>query len=195
VSADDYEAIAAQAPSVTRARAYWRFDPSAQRGGVVVYVGDDQEAVNSAGAALKDAQDPNRPATVKLAEPVPMWLILSVKVAPDRVAADVLAAVRAALLDPDRGLFGSQSSRIGRALFDSEISASCLAVPGVQAINQILFGAQVFWGGWPIPLTAPPPPLPGLPPCAGHRSDPGEGKFFTLAAEHLFVFAEAGDAT
>lgn len=188
VSVDDYEAIAAQAPSVTRARAYWQYDPKAQRGLVKVYVGDDQEAVDSANAALKAACDPNRPALVELATPIVMLLALSVKVAPEHAAENVLPKVRAALLDADTGLFGSQSSRIGRPLFDSELSAACLVVPGVQAVQLVKFESVAT----AVSFTSSPPPLKELPPCAGHRHDPGEGKFFTLTTESLVLTVETG---
>jgi hypothetical protein len=195
VSADDYEAIAAQAPGVARARTYWRFDPQSQRGGVVVYVGDDPEAAASARAALRDAQDPNRPARVEPAQAASLRLTLVVKVAADRIAADVLGAVRAALLDPDRGLFGSRSTRIGRAVYESELSAACLAVPGVRAVRIQRFESVVIVGDMAFLRTpAAPPTIPGPPPCAGHRLVPDEGMFFTLAPEHLDLSEEAGDA-
>ena len=41
ISGDDYETVAALAPGVTRARAYWTWDDAHQRSLVKVYVGDD----------------------------------------------------------------------------------------------------------------------------------------------------------
>ena len=55
ISATDYERIAAQAPGVSRAAAYWTFDKAEQRTLVTVYVGDGDAAVAAAEAALAGA--------------------------------------------------------------------------------------------------------------------------------------------
>ena len=52
VSVFDYEALAAQAPGVTRARAVWAWNDARQRTLVTVYVGDDPAAVTSASQVL-----------------------------------------------------------------------------------------------------------------------------------------------
>ena len=43
-----------------------------------------------------------------------------------------MAAVTAALIDPDAGLFGRNNVRIGASIYRSQIYAACLAVPGVR---------------------------------------------------------------
>ena len=58
VSVFDYEALAAQTPGVTRARAVWSWDDARQRSLVTVYVGDDSGAAQSARVALAAAGDP-----------------------------------------------------------------------------------------------------------------------------------------
>ena len=67
ISGDDYAAVAAAAPGVTRAQAVWEWDPTQQRPMVRVYVGDDMGAVASATTALRAQDDPNRPLVVLLA--------------------------------------------------------------------------------------------------------------------------------
>src|SRR5262249_25158134 len=111
ISGDDYETIAAQAPGVARARAYFSFVSSSQRTIVKVYVGDNSAARDAAVTALLGAVDPNRAFTVTQAAPIPVQLSLSVVVDPDRQEKTVVAAVRVALLDPDVGLFGSNVVR------------------------------------------------------------------------------------
>ena len=196
VSVEDYEAIAVQAPSVTRARAYWTFDSVAQRGTVVVYVGDDAEAVASARNAIRSSEDPNRPALVKLAEPIGLRVKIMLRVANDRIPGDVCDAVRLALLSSDSGLFGTQSVRIGRALFDSELPTACLAVPGVLGANLVSFQSLVVnTGQQTTHFTTPLLSDNTLPSCAGHRHDPGEGKFFTLRTEDLQIDTEVDRGT
>ncbi len=164
VSADDYEAVAARAPGVARARAYWAWDGDEQRALVKVYVGDDDAAVQAARTALAGAADPNRPLRVLPAAAVPLRLSLTLVAAGDRDPAAVGAAARTALTDPDAGLLGSAAVRIGQGLFDSQVFAACLGVPGAVAVH----GLQVFVGA-------------GAAPDAGEPHDPGEGGFFRLA--------------
>jgi hypothetical protein len=191
VSASDFEAIAARAPGVARAKAVWGFDPAALRGAVIVYVGDDEPAVTNARAAIAAAQDPHRPAAVVLAVPVPIRLTLTAVIDADRQPEPVQSAVRVALLDPDRGVFGTRRVRIGRAVFDSEIASACIAVPGVLAVKSLALTAA---GSIPPVVVEPPVPPTGVPACGGHLRSPGEGRFFQLAASDLDVRLEVGRA-
>ena len=49
-----------------------------------------------------------------------------------------MAAVRAALEDADRGLFGKNVIRIGQVM-NSHIHAACLAVDGALAVHSLVF--------------------------------------------------------
>ncbi|MDO8586981.1 MAG: baseplate J/gp47 family protein [Armatimonadota bacterium] len=167
VSADDYEAIAAQTPSVSRARAYWSFDAQQQRGVVKVYVGDDQRAKEDAQTALRVAGDPNRPVVVEAANPIPVDLSLSIRVDADYDGRMVEVGVRSALLDPDKGLFGANVIRIGQSIFDSQIYAACRSVPGVIAVSALSFSTKT--------------------PDTNIRHDPGEGGFYQLTSKSLTV--------
>lgn len=179
VSADDYETLAAQTPGVARARSYWTFDAAEGRSMVKIYVGDDAVAVTAARTALAGVGDPNRPLRVQAATPVPLALLLSVEIHPDYVPAQVVAAVRDALLSPETGLFGSAAVQIGQTVFRSEIYAACLKVPGTRAVHS-LFVVTLESGVTQLKT--------------GYRFDPQEGGFFQLKADRLFVFPEASHA-
>jgi predicted phage baseplate assembly protein len=177
VSGDDYETIAAQAPGVARSRAYWTWNDDEQRSLVVIYVGDDDSALTAAKTALQNAADPNRPVLIKLAIAIPISLKMSVKIDPSYAPTPVLQGVRTALLDTDRGLFGSNSLGIGQSVYQSQIFATCLKVPGVLAVH----GLQLFNNsGSGFALNMP------------YRHDPGEGKFYQLSTENLHLTAEVG---
>jgi uncharacterized protein YndB with AHSA1/START domain len=163
VSVFDYEAIAAQAPGVTRARAVWAWDDARQRTLVTVYVGDDAAAVTSARTVLAASGDPNRPVKVTLATQVPVALTLSLVTTPGMDFNVIAAAVAAALTDTETGLFGSWRLAIGQPLFDSQIEAAVLAVPGAVAITACTFIANGALDPGPL-------------------HNPGEGGFYTLAA-------------
>lgn len=175
VSGDDYETIAAQAPGVARSRAYWTWDADEQRSLVVIYVGDDTSAVTAATTALRNAADPNRPVLIKQAIAIPMRLNLTLKIEPSYAPKPVLAAVRTALLDADLGLFGTNAVRIGQSIYQSQIYAACLQVPGVMAVQGLMFLKGSDSG---FVLDTP------------YRHDPGEGKFYQLSTENLMLTAE-----
>ena len=168
ISADDYETIAAQAPGVDRARAYWSWDPKEQRSLVTVYVGDTGAAVTAARTALAGADDPNRPLVVLPAVAVPLSVWMQVEVDPRYVQETVAAAVKAALADPATGLFGMARVRIGARLYRSQIYEACLAVPGVVAIHALHVRRRLWWW-WFFEL--------------GPSFSPGEGRYFELAGD------------
>lgn len=178
ISADDYEAIAAQAPGVTRAKAVWAFDALQQRGTMTVYVGDTPAAVVAAQTALASAIDPNRPPTIVPAVPKAVQLTLTVVIDPAYVQAPVLAAVRTALTDDDAGLFGKNRMRIGTNVFESEIARACTSVPGALAIEDVAFAIDRLGNGQ---FTSSPPPA--------HVA--GEGHVFTLDDADLTLTGEA----
>jgi predicted phage baseplate assembly protein len=171
VSAADYEAIAANAPSVTRARAYYSWDGQRQRATVVVYVGDDRGAADAAQLAIDSARDPNLPAKLVLATPIQLDLTATVAYDARFDQAALLPQVIAALAG-DAGLFSPDRIRIGEPLYDSQIYAACLAVAGTVAVR----GLALTVAGVPL---------------SGVRHKPGEGGFFTAAAADIHLTLEA----
>ncbi|HSZ60718.1 MAG TPA: baseplate J/gp47 family protein [Terriglobales bacterium] len=183
ISADDYEVVAAQAPGVARARIYWAWDSTQQRNMVTVYVGDDQNAVNSAIAALAQASDPNRPVTVTLATAVPITIGLILVIDPKYVPDNVVAAATAALIDPDEGLLGANVVQIGQSLFQSQIYQACMAVAGVVAVQQLTVSGVAGQT------------CSSCPNC-DYRYDPGQGYFFSVDPESgLTISPEAPNAS
>ena len=176
VSADDYEAIAAEAPGVRRARADWTWSDVEQRSLVMVWVGDDANAVESARGALELAGDPNRPVLVEQATPVDVYLFVALKIADDRKPAPVIDAVRDQLVDAEIGLFGEDVVRIGKPVYVSEVHAACLAVPGVVAARCVCAFASAS-GGTTYQT--------------GFRYEPGPGAFFRMPPANLYVFEGA----
>jgi hypothetical protein len=180
ISVDDYEVIAAQAPGVARARAYWSWDPELQRALPTVYVGDDGNALQAARDALAGSDDPNRPLAVKAATPVDFYFYFGLETDPDYVWAEVMAAVVTALTDSQTGLLGTGRVRIGAPLFRSRISAACVGVSGVVAIHQLGIYTYSDEAGWDLPT--------------GPRIDPGEGGYFRVPAGSPYIWQEAGVA-
>ncbi len=173
ISGDDYETIAAQAPGVARARAYWSWDPDQQRATAIVYVGDDPDALNAAEMALAGAIDPNRPAVVQQANGIAVSINLTLLVNPTYDGETVKAAAIAALTDPQQGLFSSRNLRIGQSVYDSQIDAACQSVPGALAVENLQFFVDNGTGTFNLDT--------------GFRHSPGEGGFFMLPSDQLQI--------
>ena len=176
ISGDDYAAVAAAAPGVTRAAASWAWDPAEQRPTVRVHVGDDAGAVASARTALRAQADPNRPLIVVPAIPCPTVLRIALELDPAYVPAGVLTKVRSALLDPPGGLFAPGVLGLGQPLYRSRIESVVCAVPGVIATHDLLIR-------WQRP--------DGDQTSSGARYSPGDGGFFDLSADGLLLAPEA----
>jgi predicted phage baseplate assembly protein len=176
ISGDDYQAIAARAPGVTRVQAVWSFDGTEQRGAMTLYVGDTPAAAASATTAIAAAGDPHRHVVVVQATPVPVAVVLLVLVDPAYDPAIVAAAVRAAFLDPDTGLFGANRLGVGDAIFHSAMSAACINCEGALALRGTAVVAYDIAAQSIVLLPGP-------------RFDPGEGAFFNLDPNWLFVLA------
>jgi hypothetical protein len=204
VSLEDYEVIAGSAPGVMRAKAAFSFDAVAQRPSINIWVGDDSGAVAAARAAIAAAADPNRPVTIALAGQLEAVLSLTYLRDPKYDDAKIKSALHDALIDPDHGLFGVNVVDIGEVFYDSQIYAACLAVPGVQAVQNLSFSQtplslapkKNLVGGGTVsalagrsgfravsvrgtPLTA----------CRDHRFDPGPSGYFFVADDsaHLIL--------
>ena len=175
ISADDYEAIAAQAPGVQRAQAVYGWNAAEQRSAVTLYVGDTDQAVQSARDALQVSADPNRPVSIIKATAVEAIMLAYVRVTPDCIPEDVALEVRQALANPDTGLLGLNQVQVGQSFFFSEIAEACLSVNGVQSV------------AWAVMLFGRPDPLTGLfygwPP----RVNAAVGEFFRLPLARVFV--------
>ena len=174
IGADDYEAIAAQAPGVDRAKAVWSFDPVQQRGAMTVYVGDTPAALTAARTALANAIDPNRPPSIIAAVPIAVRLSLTLQIDPAYQIDPVVAQARTALLDDDAGLFGKNRLGIGAFVFDSEIAAASLNAAGTISIDDLAVALDPLGDG----QFADDP---------GPAHVPGDGAFFTLADADLTV--------
>jgi uncharacterized phage protein gp47/JayE len=161
VSVFDYEALAAQAPGVTRANAVWAWNDARQRTVVTVYVGDDAAAATSAKNVLAASGDPNRPVQVVQATQINVALVLTLVVTAGMDTDQIGFGVVTALSDMQTGLFGSWNLGIGRPVFDSQIEEAVLSVPGAVAIT-----AATFFANGAV--------------SAGPLHNPGEGAVYVL---------------
>jgi hypothetical protein len=172
VSVFDYEALAAQAPGVSRARAVWAWNDMRQRAVVTVFIGDDGPAAASATKVLAAAGDPNRPVIVVQATAVVATLSLTMVVTPGWDTDAIKAAVIAALADPDTGLFSANVLPIGQPVFDSQIEDAVLGVAGTVAII-----AETYTANGAVD--------------AGPLHNPGEGAYYVLDPSDIAIVTEA----
>ena len=179
VSPSDFEAIAAQTPSVTRARSVTSWDPVARRSAVTVYVDGGPGAVAATQAALAKSTDPNRPVAVSAATAVDLQLAFTFAYAPASTPSAVESALIAALTDPVTGPFAPSQSGIGEPLYDSQIYAACRSVPGVLSVHNLTISDVTN------PDSADQPVLTG----AVHS--PGADSFYTVAPANVIATPEA----
>ncbi len=176
VSVLDYEALAAQAPGVTRARAAWAWNETRQCAAVTVYVGDDPAALASATVALQAARDPNRSIAVVAAQALPTRLTMTLQVAEGMDPDAVIAAATQTLIG-DGAIFTPSGLRVGQPVFDSVIAAAVLSADGAVAILQSAFATDQGAG-----FIDDPAPLHQI----------GEGGWFDLTADRIVIVAHTG---
>lgn len=139
VSVDDYAALTNGHPGVLAAQVQWIWVPGAQRAGVAAWIVSDGGDVSAELAdVLRQAGDPLVPVWVGAAVASVHALTIEIVADPAYVAADVCAAVAAALEDPRTGLLAPARAAIGGALFRSRIAQAVAAVAGVADVRRIL---------------------------------------------------------
>lgn len=188
VSLDDYAAIAMTAAGVTQALAEFGFDARSQRPLVQLWIAGDAGAVPAAQAALAGIGMPNQELSIVAAQELPATLSLTYLKDPRFEDAAVEAGIIRALTDPEAGLLSSSRLGIGVAIYDSQIEAACVAVPGVVAVHDICFASsrrRIPLRHWVVSRFAAAGVSVAVNTCASHRHDPGAGCYFTLAADQL----------
>jgi len=144
ISLDDMTAAAAAVGGVRAVRCDWRWNVKRQRPLVEVWYLGAPSIAKSVRQKLRDLSDSVTPIEVDTATPVAAELSISVEVDPRRVEDDVLAALRAALMNPDSGMLAAERVGIGAALFESRIFAAVLAVTGAVAVHGLLLNGAPF---------------------------------------------------
>lgn len=137
VSLQDYEDFAACYPGVAQAKAVWsihagrrgvHLSVAGQRG---MPVGDTGPVRDGLLAAFAAAGDPTVPITLAGHRGVPVVASVAVRMEPGRVADDVVAAARQAVLDR----FGPGRMRLGQPLALSDLVATVQRADGVAAAH------------------------------------------------------------
>jgi hypothetical protein len=168
---------------VKRVRAYWAFNAVEQRAMLILYVGDDAAAKTAATAAISGIGERDD-AEIRVAHPVTIRVRLRLVIDSRYDTETVTAAVRTALIDDDKGLFGVKRGRIGRAIYRSALHKACRDVEGVIASEALAVSL--------VPATSTSTSSASRSselafvltflsiPLQTHRYDPGEGGFFTI---------------
>ena len=144
ISIPDLEAAAASVPGVRAVRAEWRWNQLRQRPLVQVWYLGAATVKKDVIAKLNGLSDSVTPIEADQAASVPATLSLSIEIDPKRIEADVLAAVRQALMNTDTGLLAPERIGIGLALFRSRIFDAVLAVPGAVAVTGLMWNGSAF---------------------------------------------------
>ena len=163
ISLPDFEAAAASVPGVRAVAVDWRYSAVGQRPMVHLYYIGEAQLAATIRARLQQLSDPTTPIAVEPAVPDVTRLDMDIAIASDAVEGPVLNAVRDALFAPATmpgtgGLLRPEQAGIGRALFESRLEQTVLAVPGTSAVSALL-------------INGAPPAAYGIAPAAGHYFD------------------------
>jgi len=143
VSIRDMEAAAAGAPGVRAVSAEWAWNATQQRAVVQIwYIGT--ASAETLLDTLQRLSDPSTPIAVTPATFLPSYLTLDLEVDERHVVNDVLAAVRAKLMDKTTGILAPGQIGIGRPLYRSLIFGTVLAVAGTVAVQGIQWNSAPF---------------------------------------------------
>jgi hypothetical protein len=137
-------------PGVRAVRAEWRWHGLRQRPLVQVWYVGSAGIEALVAQSLRALSDPSIPIDVDVAVPVAAGLAMDLRVDPARSPDELVAAVRAALLDPDAGALAPERVGIGMPVFRSRLFEVAMAVPGVEAVGTLLLD------GLPFPPAAAP---------------------------------------
>ena len=189
VSLDDYAAIALTASGVTQAAASYAFDPASQRPAVVLWIAGDSNATAAAAAAIAGTQMPGQRVIFETAAGVTSILSLAYLRDPRYADSAVQAGLMTALADPSAGLFAPAKVGIGQPIYQSQIAAACLAVPGVVAIQNVNLTAdldqRLLQARYRLVLRRYRPIKPLG--CSGQVFSPGAGAYFIVPNDTAHV--------
>jgi len=182
VALRDYEDFARAFVGVAKARATWTWDRG-RRGVYLTVAGPEGDEVPDGGpvhtrllAALAKAGDPYVPVQVVSYRARPFRVKATLRIDPDRQAADVLAAAGAALA----ARFGFEARAFGRPVWRNEVIATLQNVPGVASVDLDLLYREDGGSGTS-------PELPA------HAPADGEGAQAAKPAELLVIHLLPGD--
>lgn len=189
VSLDDYVAIALTAAGVTQAVASYAFDPASQRPAVVLWVAGDDNATAAAQAALAGTEMPGQRVIFETAAGINSILNLTYVRDPRYADSAVQTGLMSALADQSSGLFAPANVGIGQPIYQSQIAAACLAVPGVVAIQDVDLSPEfqflsVRRSNLRIRHTFLPLKPTG---CSGQVFNPGPGAYFVVPGDSAHV--------
>ncbi|HEX2854238.1 MAG TPA: hypothetical protein VHO24_13465 [Opitutaceae bacterium] len=149
VSLLDLEAAAALVGGVRAARAEWRWNQLRLRPGAQIYYIGDSGLDSTITQRLRGLSEEDLPIDVVPATPLPKTLTIQIEIDPRYLEADVVAAVRTALMDTETGLLAAERVGIGLALFRSRIYEFVLRTPGASSVTSLLLD-DVEFGEWAV---------------------------------------------
>lgn len=145
ISIDDFEVAARATPGVISARAEWTWEHVRQRPLVKVWVVGGPTVSETVAQRLIAVSDPGTPIDCQAATPVQANLTIDLELDPARVAVEVLASAKSALLGEDGWLLPAQLG-IDQPLLRSPLLAFLLSIDGVVGVRGIHWNGDALTG-------------------------------------------------
>lgn len=171
VSMRDMESVAAGSAGVRAVKGEWRWHGTRQRPVAVIWYVGQAGVEDDVTQALHGVTDPTTPIEVELAQGLPTTLALDIDIDPAYLERNVLAAVRAALMDAETGILAPERIGIGTPLYRSRIFEAVLAIPGTVSVRGVTLDGQPF---------------------SDFAVSPGAGAYFDLESGSLELNGEEG---
>lgn len=168
VSLADFAARTAMTAGVRNCKVEYAWDEPSQTAGIKVWYIPNDPGVDLTEQIVADLQamsEPGTPIRAEAATPQQKVLFLNLEIERDRVPADVESAVRAALLDPEKGPLAIENTPIGGPLSRSLIVGAARSIAGVLDVTSMYFA----FDHPPVPF-----PTPGLALDPGQYLDLGD---------------------
>jgi hypothetical protein len=148
VSLLDLEAAASSVANVRAVRAEWRWNEKRQRPvAQIYYIGNP--GLDRINPKLRNIAEEDTPIDVAPATALSRPLTIQITIDSRHLEADVLAAVRTTLMDPDAGLLSAEQIGIGLPLYRSRIYEFVVRVPGALSVAGLLLDGSDF-NSWAI---------------------------------------------
>jgi len=142
VALADFAARVAGTAGVRNSKVEYAWDDASQTACVKVWYIPNSPEGDLTPQIVADLQAMSEPGTVIRAAAADPWLrflFINLEIERDRLPADVEAAVRAALLDPEKGPLAIENTPIGAPLSRSLIVGVAKSVPGVLDVTSMYF--------------------------------------------------------
>ncbi len=153
VSMKDMEAVAESIPGVHLAQAEWRWSETSQQATAHVWYVGEANLAESIESKLRSVTEASTPFTIQVATARSIALTIDVAYDSSYEPTALAASIDAILMTEKTGFLMPENLGIGQHFFRSQLFAAILAVPGINAVQNILWLDSASFS-YPLPFSS-----------------------------------------